>query len=161
MLLREHPEDEASFAVRFKCGGDDDVLSRRQLEPIAHLPQVDEGLTASHRRLRQEDVRTKVHVGETFKLTTEEELVLLLYFKKLSREFDSLLLISPHQEPEERKQTKVRNTGRHISVSVAVSFSVSILGIISQKNVYRRNWKLCLDDTTKRQHSNSVHVFLV
>lgn len=47
-LLREHPQNEASFAVRFEGGWDDGVLSGWQFEAIAYLPQVDEGVAASH-----------------------------------------------------------------------------------------------------------------
>lgn len=57
----------------FEGGGDDGVLSRRQLEPLTHLPQVDEGLTASHSRLLQQDIRAQTDISATFILTTEEE----------------------------------------------------------------------------------------
>lgn len=73
LLLREHPQDEASFPVGFERGRDDDVLSGRQFESVAHLPQVDEGLTASHRRPPQQHLRAQADVTATFILTAEEE----------------------------------------------------------------------------------------
>lgn len=72
-VLREHPQDEASPAVRFEGGRDDGVLSGRQFEAVAHLPQVDEVLTASHSRPPQQDLRAQPDVTTTFILTTEEE----------------------------------------------------------------------------------------
>lgn len=72
-FLREHPQDEASLAMRFEGGGDDGVLSGRQLEPFTHLPQIDEGLTAGHSHATQQDIRAEVDVSATFILSTEEE----------------------------------------------------------------------------------------
>lgn len=43
LLLGEHPDAEVSVEVRFEGGGDDQVLSGRQLEAGADLAQVDEG----------------------------------------------------------------------------------------------------------------------
>lgn len=73
LLLGEHPQDEASFAVRLEGGRDDGVLSRRQLEAFTHLPQVDKVLTASRRRPPQQDIRAQVDLTASFILTTEEE----------------------------------------------------------------------------------------
>lgn len=73
LFFGKHPQDEASFAMRFKGGGDDGVLSGRQFESVAHLPQVNEVVTASHSRPPQQDVRAQVDVTATFILTTEEE----------------------------------------------------------------------------------------
>lgn len=73
LFFREHPQDEAAFAVRFKGGGDNGVLAGRQFESVTHLPQVDEVLTASHSRPPQQHVRAQVDVTATFILTTEEE----------------------------------------------------------------------------------------
>lgn len=73
LLLCEHPQDEASFAVRLEGGRDDDIFSRLQFEAVTHFPQVDEVFTASHRLHPQQDVRAQVDVTATFKLTTKEE----------------------------------------------------------------------------------------
>lgn len=43
-LLRENPENKVGLFVRLECGGDDDVFPRRQPQPGADLPQVDEEL---------------------------------------------------------------------------------------------------------------------
>lgn len=130
LFLGEHPQDEASFAVWFEGGGDDGVVSGRQLEALTHLPQVDEGLTASHRRCPQQDVWAQVDVTATFILTTEElittgtqweplllnlDQVIMVLFSLMS-EFDLNISLkfsnetnSPHQEPEKtQKQTSVK-----------------------------------------------------
>lgn len=59
--------------VRFKGGGDDDVVSGRQLEALTHLPLVGEGLNASSHLLLLQDVLAQVDVPVTFELTTEED----------------------------------------------------------------------------------------
>lgn len=43
LLLGEHPDAEVPVEVWFEGGGDDQVLSRRQFEARADLPQVNEG----------------------------------------------------------------------------------------------------------------------
>lgn len=73
LFFREHPQDEAAFAVRFEGGGDDGVLSGRQFESVTHLPQVDKVLTASHSCPPEQHVRAQVDVTATFILTKEEE----------------------------------------------------------------------------------------
>lgn len=59
-LLGEDAENEISFLVGFKGGGHHDVLSRRQPEPGAHLPQVDELLRAGTRGVGQEEIPLQV-----------------------------------------------------------------------------------------------------
>jgi hypothetical protein len=43
-LLGKDPEEEVALLPRVEGGGNDDVVSGRQLEPCTDLTQVDEGL---------------------------------------------------------------------------------------------------------------------
>lgn len=60
-FLREDAEHEVRFFLRLERGGDDDVLSRRQTETWADLPQVDEELWSSARRVREEEISLQVY----------------------------------------------------------------------------------------------------
>ena len=51
MLLGEDTQHEAALAVRLKGGRDDDVFAGRELEAVAHLTEVGEGVAHGHRAL--------------------------------------------------------------------------------------------------------------
>lgn len=71
--------------MRLEGGGDDDVLARRQPQPRAHLPQVDEELGASAGGVGEEKVPLQMDPRPARKLRGE-----LLCFQF---SFDDMLLI--------------------------------------------------------------------
>lgn len=73
LLLGEHPDAEVSIYVRFEGGGDDQVLSRWQLEAIADLPQVDEGFRLRLLSMSQEEVPWQMHISLPMELEVGAE----------------------------------------------------------------------------------------
>lgn len=59
-FFRENSEDEVGLFVGLKGGGDDDVLPRRQPQPRADLPQVDEELRARTGGVSEEEISFQV-----------------------------------------------------------------------------------------------------
>lgn len=71
-LLRKDPDAEVPVLVGFKGGRHEDVLPRRQLEAVEHLPQVDEGVRTLLRSVRQEEVFAEVDVGLSGQLRNKQ-----------------------------------------------------------------------------------------
>lgn len=62
-LLGKDPQAEVPVLVGLEGGRHHDVLARRQLEAVEHLPQVDVGVRPLPRPRRQEELLAQVDVG--------------------------------------------------------------------------------------------------
>lgn len=71
-LLGEDPDAEVPVLVGLEGGGHEDVLPGRQLEAVEHLAQVDVGVRALPRSVRQEEVFAEVDVGLSRQLMSKQ-----------------------------------------------------------------------------------------
>lgn len=73
IFFREDSEAEVPVLVGFKGGGHDDVFSCRELEPVQHFPQVDEGVGFLPGFVGQEEVFAQMNVCLARKLKKSKE----------------------------------------------------------------------------------------
>lgn len=73
IFFREDSEAEVPVLVGFEGGGHDDVFSCRELEPVQHLPEVDEGVGFFPGFVGQEEVFAQMNICLPRKLRKSKE----------------------------------------------------------------------------------------
>lgn len=121
-FLGEDPEDKVGLLVRLKGGGHDDVFPRRQPQPRADFPQVDEELRASAGGVREEKVPLEVdprlahHLGrkKTTASSVNSHLVRgWIFFIRINNWNKGIPTNIPHAAPVEDKETKTEQRLSH------------------------------------------------